>query len=417
MDLRQLRDAMRRAAREGLPPASARAYLFAVACVGVAALAHFAIAQLSADITPSILYNPAVFVAALIGGTRAGLIAAGMSGVLVWWTFDARYLGGRMNTLTPALNCALYICAAGVIIWVAARYRAFARHERGGAHDAADAMGAGTAAASLPGRRGPWWPPGLAPNSLAGYVVALAAIAIATLIRHGFAWLGGEMLPLVSYYPAVLLAALTGGAAAGLLAMLASLVVVWSEFPAPWLSFGPITREESVGLALYVFASLLTVWLAENHRHAWRGDDLPQPAVLQWATPILVAFAAVLLTTLVLLAVDSYLAPDHLVLGYLLAHGGHRDALRQHACRHHLVRRRHRGHLFSVSAEIELFHRRSAARRGAWILSAARGHCEQGGRRLHRRHPRAQFPSCAPSFRGEAGRPRARNPVTSSGHD
>ena len=104
----------------------------------------------------------------------------------------------------------------------------------------------------------------------------------------------------------------------GLLAMLASLVVVWSEFPAPWLSFGPITREESVGLALYVFASLLTVWLAENHRHAWRGDDLPQPAVLQWATPILVAFAAVLLTTLVLLAVDSYLAPDHLVLGYLL---------------------------------------------------------------------------------------------------
>ena len=318
MDLRQLRDAMRRAAREGLPPASARAYLFAVACVGVAALAHLAIAQLSADITPSILYNPAVFVAALIGGTRAGLIAAGMSGVLVWWTFDARYLGGRMNTLTPALNCALYICAAGVIIWVAARYRAFARHERGGAHDAADAMGAGAAAASLPGRRGPWWPPGLAPNSLAGYVVALAAIAIATLIRHGFAWLGGEMLPLVSYYPAVLLAALTGGAAAGLLAMLASLVVVWSEFPAPWLSFGPIAREESVGLALYVFASLLTVWLAENHRHAWRGDDLPQPAVLQWATPILVAFAAVLLTTLVLLAVNSYLAPDHLVLGYLL---------------------------------------------------------------------------------------------------
>ena len=56
----------------------------------------------------------------------------------------------------------------------------------------------------------------------------------------------------------------------------------------------------------------------EPYRHAWRGDDLPQPAILQWATSILVAFAAVLLTTLVLLAVDSYLAPDHLVLGYLL---------------------------------------------------------------------------------------------------
>ena len=318
MDLRRLLDAMRSVGREGLPPASARAYLFGVACAGIAALAHFALAQLSADIAPSILYNPAVFVAALIGGTRAGLIAAGTSGVLVWWTFDARYLGGRISTLTPALNCALYICAAGVILWVAARYRAFARHDRRRADDAADAMGAGPAAPSLPGPRPHWWLPGVAPNSLAGYAVALAAIAIATLIRHGFGWLGGEMLPLVSYYPAVLLAALTGGAGAGLLAMLASLLVVWSEYPAPWLSFGPITREESVGLALYVFASLLTVWLAENHRHAWRGGDLPQPAILQWATPILVAFAAVLLTTLVLLAVDSYLAPDHLVLGYLL---------------------------------------------------------------------------------------------------
>jgi len=76
--------------------------------------------------------------------------------------------------------------------------------------------------------------------------------------------------------------------------------------------------EESVGLGLYVFASLLTVWLAENHRYASRGSEIEQPALLRWATPVLVACAALLLTTLVLLAIDSYLAPDHLVLGYLL---------------------------------------------------------------------------------------------------
>src|SRR6516162_2237520 len=72
MNLQRLREAVRSAGREGLPPASARAYLFALACIGLAVLAHFAFAQLSADISPSILYNPAVFVAALVGGTRAG---------------------------------------------------------------------------------------------------------------------------------------------------------------------------------------------------------------------------------------------------------------------------------------------------------------------------------------------------------
>jgi K+-sensing histidine kinase KdpD len=298
--------------REGLPPGSARAYLFALACVGASGLAYLALAELSADITPSILYNPAVFVAALAAGRRAGLLALAASGVLMWWAFDARYLGGRVTALTPALNSALYIFAGLVIIWVAERYRGFARHQRAGADEAGAARAEGNAP------RRPWRPPGLAPNSPPGYVVALVAVAIATLMRHGLRSFGGEMLPLVSYYPAVLVAALFGGPGAALLAMVASLVVVWLEFPAPWISFGPITRDESVGLAVYVFASLLTVWLAEDRRHAVRGEEAAQPAILRWATPVLVAFAAVLLTTFVLLAVDSYLAPDHLVLGYLL---------------------------------------------------------------------------------------------------
>jgi K+-sensing histidine kinase KdpD len=166
MNLQRLREAVRSAGREGLPPASARAYLFALACIGLAVLAHFAFAQLSADISPSILYNPAVFVAALVGGTHAGALAAGASALLMWWTFDARYLGWRVSTLTPVLNCALYV---------------------------------------------------------------------ATTVRY-----------------------------------------------------------------------------------ASRGGEIEQPALLRWATPVLVACAALLLTTLVLLAVDSYLAPDHLVLGYLL---------------------------------------------------------------------------------------------------
>jgi K+-sensing histidine kinase KdpD len=317
-----LHDALRRLRREGLPPGSATAYLFAGACVGVAALAHIAFAQFTNGITPSILYNPAVFIAALLGGARAGVMAVGLSVALLWWAFDSRYFGGPITALTPALNCGLYLAAAVVIIWVAERYRSFGGSNRQRMDDLSEMPPAGAsepvAAPSLLHPLRDWWHRGLRPNSPAGYMVAVACIAMATLIRLGFGWLGGEMLPLVSYYPAVLLAALIGGTGAGLLAMVLSLVVVWSEFPAPLLSFGPITRDESVRLSLYVFASLLTVWLAENHRHAARGGHARESPILEWATPILVAFAAVLLTTFVLLAMDSYLAADHLVLGYLL---------------------------------------------------------------------------------------------------
>jgi K+-sensing histidine kinase KdpD len=320
-----LRDVLRRLGHDGLPPGSPSAYLFALACVGVAALAHIAFAQFTGEISPSILYNPAVFVAALLGGIRAGLTAVGLSVALLWWAFDSRYFGGRITALTPALNCGLYLAAAVVIIWVAERYRSFGDSNRQRMHESAEAppAGANPVSASVAASRLLHKIPdllrrGLKLDSFAGYLFALVCIAAATLIRLGFGWLGGEMLPLVSYYPAVVLAALMGGMGAGLFAMVLSLAVVWSEFPGPLLSFGPLTRDDSVGLSLYVFASLLTVWLAENHRHAVSGGRDRASLILQFATPVLVAFAAVLLATFVLLAIDSYLAPDHLVLGYLL---------------------------------------------------------------------------------------------------
>jgi Domain of unknown function (DUF4118) len=320
-----LRDAWRAVGREGLPPGSARAYFFALACVAVAALAHMAFSRLGADIAPSILYNPALFLAALAGGMRAGLVAVGVSVVLLCAAFDAHAFAGRTAAATLVFNCALYISAGIVIIWVAQRYRSLGSANGQRADTAAGMRSPGAdpasdrvAAPSLLGRLQAWQRRLVRPNSLSGYVVALACIAAATLLRLGFARLGDEMLPLVSYYPVILLAALAGGTGPGLFAMLLSLVVVWWEFPAPLLSFRPPAREESVGLSLYVFATLLTVWLAESHRHAVRGGHDRESLMLQLAPPILVAFAAVLLTTCVLLTIDSYLAPDHLVLGYLL---------------------------------------------------------------------------------------------------
>jgi Domain of unknown function (DUF4118) len=308
-----------RLGREGLPPGSAGAYLFAASCAGLAAVAHIVFLQFAKEIMPSIFYNPAVFVAALLGGIGAGVLAAGLSIVFLWSIFSSLSGAHEMMPVAPARACALYLFAAAVIIWIAERYRAFGL--RGRARLAEQLRTGAAAAETLPppsarARLRGWWQRGPHRHSVAGYVVAVACIAIATLIRFGFGWLGGEMLPLVSYYPGILLAALVGGTGAGLFAMFLSLAAVWSAFPAPLLSFGTLAREESVGLSVYVFATLLSLWLAENHRAV--ADDDRQSLLLRSATPVLVALAAILFTTFVLLSIDAYLGPDHLVIGYLL---------------------------------------------------------------------------------------------------
>jgi K+-sensing histidine kinase KdpD len=125
-------------------------------------------------------------------------------------------------------------------------------------------------------------------------------------------------LPFASYYPAILIAALIGGAEAGLFAMMLSLVVAWWAFLPRHGTLGLPTRDEFVSFALYLFASLLTVLLAENYRRELRRLHAQEATLVEFIAPVVVSLAAVLLTTVVLFMIDSYLAAQHLVLGYLL---------------------------------------------------------------------------------------------------
>jgi len=294
--LDKIRETLRELETGGLAPGSLSAYLFAFVSIGAAALAHFAFAELTPDITPSILYNPAIFVAALAGGIRAGFVAIGLSLALLFGVFHSRDFGGPITTLTTAFNFGLYLSAAVVIVWVAERYRSFARDAPESTWEAAKVEPVS--------------------KSLLRYFGALACIAAATGLRSAFGWVGGEILPLVSYYPAVLIAALIGGVGPGLLAIFASLFVIWSEFPAPLLPFDLSMRDVGISLSVYVFASLATVWLAEKHRYG--AAQHAESPILRWVTSILVACSAVMLTTFVLLTIEGYLAAEHLVLGYLL---------------------------------------------------------------------------------------------------
>src|SRR5438093_247219 len=103
------RDRLRRFGDDGLPDGSLGGYALAVVCVAVAAVAHVAFAQFSEQVTPSILYNPAVFVAALFAGIRAGFVAVGLSSLLIWWAFHSRYFGAQVPSVTQAIDVALYV--------------------------------------------------------------------------------------------------------------------------------------------------------------------------------------------------------------------------------------------------------------------------------------------------------------------
>lgn len=277
--------------------------------VGLAAAAHLVLTELLQDLAPSILYNTAIFCVAVWAGARAALVALGLS-TLILVGFNS-LASGNETLAAQAINLTIFALTAMLIIWIGARYRSAAVAEPQPTEGHGPRIGS-----SIKPRRSLL--KSVIPNSLSAYIFALVCIGVATLIRSGFAMSSGNVLPLVSYYPAVLLSALVGGAGAGLFAIVASLVAVWSEFPGPFLSAGMPARDESVNLALYVFGALLSVWVAENYRPAAHRDLAQRSWILEALASVLVAFSAILLTSVVLLAVDSFLDAKPLIFVYLL---------------------------------------------------------------------------------------------------
>jgi two-component sensor histidine kinase len=110
------------------------------------------------------------------------------------------------------------------------------------------------------------WQSRVRPGSAEGYAFATFCIVIATLIRWGLGLVSEDILPLPTYYPAVLFAALIGGAGAGTFAAILGAVIGWCAFMAPHFTFSPLTRGQQISLLTYLFASLLIVWGADHYR-------------------------------------------------------------------------------------------------------------------------------------------------------
>lgn len=284
------------------------------ACIGLAAVAHFVLARLIHDFAPSILYNAAIFCVTVRAGIPAGLLALGLSTslmLLMLLGLNSFGVESEIPAALHAIDLTIFALVAILIIWIGGRYRALGVPcpQQGNEYRSGSGLFLKLHRFLLDG---------VPPNSFSAYIFAILCIGVATLIRSGFAVSSGNIMPLVSYYPAVLLSALIGGAGAGLFAIVASLVAVWSEYPGSFFSAGVPARDESVSLAVYVFGSLLSVWIAENHRPGVHGKLAQQSRTLEALASVLVAFSAILLTSVVLLAVDSFLDAKPLIFVYLL---------------------------------------------------------------------------------------------------
>jgi two-component sensor histidine kinase len=104
--------------------------------------------------------------------------------------------------------------------------------------------------------------------SLQSYGLALGLVAVAAIVRFILGLYEESVLYFACFYPAILLAALWGGAGPGLLAMAASLLTVWYIFLPP--PFSPVFKDRAtwLNLAMFCASSGLLVWIADRYRRA-----------------------------------------------------------------------------------------------------------------------------------------------------
>ena len=101
-------------------------------------------------------------------------------------------------------------------------------------------------------------------------LLALVCGAVATAAEFVFSSLIGPSVPFAAYFPAVVAAALLGGAFAGTLTILISIVVVWWAFIPPYYEFSTLNRLQSANVVLFALSAFATVWIAYRYRQAAR---------------------------------------------------------------------------------------------------------------------------------------------------
>lgn len=109
-------------------------------------------------------------------------------------------------------------------------------------------------------RRGP------RPGSVEAYGLAVACVLAATLLRLLIDIVSPDAVPFATFFPALLIATLAGGLAAGTLATVLGGLVSWWLFLEPRFAWMLAGKDHLVSVLLYLFAGALIVWTANQYR-------------------------------------------------------------------------------------------------------------------------------------------------------
>src|SRR4029078_632302 len=95
------------------------AVALAVVCIALASFARAAFGLAIWPALPFATYFHAILVAALFGGTLAGIVSIALAVVVVWWAFTPPYYEFAALTVTQMANITLFAFSAGLIVVLA----------------------------------------------------------------------------------------------------------------------------------------------------------------------------------------------------------------------------------------------------------------------------------------------------------
>ena len=107
----------------------------------------------------------------------------------------------------------------------------------------------------------------------AACLVAVACAGVATAAEFAFSFIFGPSLPFAAYLPAILVAALLGGALAGIFTVLISVAVVWWAFIPPFYEFSIPDGKQFMNVALFALSAFGAVWAAYRYRRTAAGRE------------------------------------------------------------------------------------------------------------------------------------------------
>ncbi len=116
------------------------------------------------------------------------------------------------------------------------------------------------------------WRHGLRPGSFAAFSFALACVVLAALLHHavGYGLTEPSTVVFATFYPAILIATLVGGALAGAFVTVAGGVYAWWAFMPPQYRFAFQTTDQVFSLVVYVLSGSLVLAAAESYRRLAR---------------------------------------------------------------------------------------------------------------------------------------------------